>query len=103
MRAADKFNQIYHTDPVYHTFTPYRICPMGAHSDHQYGKITGLAIDKGIHIGAKFTGTADVLIDRYKNRSFIDRLLNRQPDDSDLQIDSKPKETYVLEAEKQDE
>lgn len=50
MRAADKFNQIYHTDPVFHTFTPYRICPMGAHSDHQYGKITGLAIDKGIHI-----------------------------------------------------
>ena len=50
MRAADRFNQIYHVDPTYHTFTPYRICPMGAHSDHQYGKITGLAIDKGIHI-----------------------------------------------------
>ena len=48
--------------------------------------------------------TADrLLIDRYKNRSFIDRLLNRQPDDSDLQIESKPKETYVLEAEKTDE
>ena len=48
--------------------------------------------------------TADrLLIDRYKNRSFIDRLLNRQPDDSDLQIDSKPKETYVLEAEKQED
>ena len=31
-------------------FTPYRICPIGAHSDHQFGKITGLAIDKGIHI-----------------------------------------------------
>jgi len=50
MRAADRFNEIYHVDPTYHTFTPYRICPMGAHSDHQYGKITGLAIDKGIHI-----------------------------------------------------
>lgn len=50
MRAADKFNEIYHADPSFHTFTPYRICPMGAHSDHQYGKITGLAIDKGIHI-----------------------------------------------------
>ena len=46
--------------------------------------------------------TADrLLIDRYKNRSFIDRLLNRQPDDSDLRIDS-PKETYVLEAEKEE-
>jgi len=31
-------------------FCPYRVCPIGAHSDHQYGKITGFAIDKGIHI-----------------------------------------------------
>lgn len=30
-------------------FCPYRICPIGAHVDHQYGRITGLAIDKGIH------------------------------------------------------
>lgn len=39
-----------------------------------------------------------LLIDRYKNRSFLDRLLNRIPDDTDLKIDE-PKETYVLEAE----
>ncbi|MBO5370853.1 MAG: GHMP kinase, partial [Clostridia bacterium] len=32
------------------TFCPYRICPIGAHIDHQYGVITGFAIDKGIHI-----------------------------------------------------
>ncbi len=32
------------------TFCPYRICPIGAHSDHQYGKITGIAIDKGITV-----------------------------------------------------
>ena len=31
-------------------FCPYRICPVGAHSDHQYGKILGMAIDKGITI-----------------------------------------------------
>ena len=31
-------------------FCPYRISPLGAHIDHQYGKINGLAIDKGIHI-----------------------------------------------------
>ena len=30
------------------TFTPYRICPLGAHVDHQWGKATGFAIDKGI-------------------------------------------------------
>ncbi|AMK16219.1 hypothetical protein [Methanobrevibacter olleyae] len=43
-----------------------------------------------------------LLIDRYKNRSFIDRLFNRLPDDADLKIDNPPKETYVLEAEKED-
>ena len=32
------------------TFCPYRISPLGAHIDHQYGKINGMAIDKGIHI-----------------------------------------------------
>ena len=31
-------------------FCPYRICPLGAHSDHQYGLISGFAIDKGIKI-----------------------------------------------------
>ena len=31
-------------------FCPYRVCPIGAHVDHQYGKITGLAIDKGIDV-----------------------------------------------------
>lgn len=31
-------------------YCPYRICPLGAHSDHQFGKITGFAIDKGVRI-----------------------------------------------------
>lgn len=29
-------------------FCPYRVCPLGAHVDHQFGKVTGFAIDKGI-------------------------------------------------------
>jgi galactokinase/galacturonokinase len=29
-------------------FTPYRVCPIGAHVDHQYGLITGFALDKGV-------------------------------------------------------
>ena len=43
-------------------FCPYRICPIGAHSDHQLGKITGVAIDKGIHIayGPKTTGIVEL-------------------------------------------
>ena len=50
MRCAEKFQSIYGKEPQGIAFCPYRICPIGAHSDHQYGKVTGLAIDKGIHI-----------------------------------------------------
>lgn len=31
-------------------FCPYRICPIGAHSDHQLGRIIDLAVDQGIHM-----------------------------------------------------
>ena len=43
-------------------FSPYRICPIGAHSDHNLGKITGFAIDKGIHIAysAKHNGVVEM-------------------------------------------
>lgn len=50
MNCEEKFSEIYKKDPEGLEFCPYRICPIGAHVDHQYGKITGLAIDKGIHI-----------------------------------------------------
>lgn len=29
-------------------FAPYRICPLGAHIDHQSGPVTALAIDRGV-------------------------------------------------------
>lgn len=32
------------------SFCPYRVCPLGAHIDHQYGVVSGFAIDKGIEI-----------------------------------------------------
>ena len=50
MRCEERFYEIYKKDPAGITFSPYRICPIGAHSDHNLGKITGFAIDKGIHI-----------------------------------------------------
>ena len=28
--------------------SPYRICPLGAHVDHQLGRVTGLPLDRGI-------------------------------------------------------
>ena len=34
----------------YHIFCPYRVCPLGAHVDHQHGLVTGFAIDKGVDL-----------------------------------------------------
>ena len=31
-------------------FSPYRICPLGAHVDHQHGLVSGFAIDKGVEL-----------------------------------------------------
>ena len=50
MSCVTEFQKLYGRDPEGVSFCPYRVCPIGAHSDHQHGKITGLAIDKGIHI-----------------------------------------------------
>lgn len=53
MKCQEKFEQIYGREPELLSFCPYRICPIGAHSDHNLGKITGFAIDKGIHIACR--------------------------------------------------
>lgn len=62
MNAVEFFENIYKKPPKSVAFTPYRICPLGAHSDHQLGKITGFAIDKGIHIayGPKQNGVVEL-------------------------------------------
>ena len=61
---------------TYHIFAPYRVCPLGAHVDHQHGLVSGFAIDKGVdlwfnptddgrvHLTSKtFPGTVDLRID----------------------------------------
>ena len=62
MTAFEAFEKIYKKQPQYTAFTPYRVCPIGAHSDHQLGKITGFAINKGIHIayGPKENGVIEI-------------------------------------------
>ena len=37
-------------DYQYHIYAPYRVCPLGAHVDHQHGLVTGFAINKGIDL-----------------------------------------------------
>lgn len=34
----------------HHIFSPYRVCPLGAHVDHQHGLVTGFAINKGVDL-----------------------------------------------------
>lgn len=62
MTAYEAFERTYKKEPKYTAFTPYRVCPIGAHSDHQLGKITGFAINKGIHIayGPKENGVIEI-------------------------------------------
>lgn len=50
MKCVEVYRELYHQEPFDVAFCPYRISPLGAHIDHQYGKINGLAIDKGIHM-----------------------------------------------------
>ncbi len=50
MRCEERFFEIYGKLNEGLSFCPYRVCPLGAHSDHQHGRITGLAIDHGVHI-----------------------------------------------------
>ena len=62
MKCVSEFQNLYRRDPDGVSFCPYRVCPIGAHSDHQLGKITGLAVDQGIHMayGKKTTGIVEI-------------------------------------------
>lgn len=77
----EEFKKIYNKENKYESFCPYRVCPVGAHSDHQYGHVTGFALDKGIHIlyninesediyvnSKNFDGTEHFIISHIKNK-----------------------------------
>ena len=48
-------------------FAPYRLCPLGAHTDHNLGLVTGFAIDKGIRFAfcAEESGRIDAVSAQY--------------------------------------
>lgn len=47
-------------DALYRLFAPYRICPLGAHVDHQHGLVSGFAFDSGIEFLFSATETGKV-------------------------------------------
>lgn len=71
MKSIKQFNEIYHREVQAISFCPYRICPIGAHVDHQYGLITGLAIDKGVSIayGPKKNGVVELSSLQFEKRA----------------------------------
>lgn len=67
----ESYRSVYKKPPLHTAFTPYRICPIGAHSVHQLGKVTGFAIDKGIHIayGPKENGVIEIKSIQFDKRA----------------------------------
>jgi len=71
MEYLEAFEKIY-TRPAEHTaFTPYRVCPVGAHSDHQLGLVTGFAINCGINLafGPKENGVIEIQSLQFEKRA----------------------------------
>ena len=62
MKYIQLYEKYYHKEPEGIAFCPYRISPLGAHIDHQFGKINGMAINKGILIAysAKHNGVIEL-------------------------------------------
>lgn len=71
MNCKDKFRAMYHKEAESIAFCPYRICPIGAHSDTNLGKVTGLAIDRGIHIAysPKLNGVVELCSLQFDKRA----------------------------------
>ena len=71
MRCEEVFFDTYGRSPDGLSFCPYRICTLGAHIDHQYGKINGFAIDRGIHMawGKKTNGVIELLSLNFPKRA----------------------------------
>lgn len=71
MKCEQVFEQTYQRAPIDTAFCPYRICPLGAHVDHQMGMINGFAIDKGIHIayGPKKNGVVELMSLNFPKRA----------------------------------
>ena len=64
-QTITELSQAYRTffgkgDALYQLFSPYRICPLGAHVDHQHGLVTGFAFNSGIDFLFSATETGKV-------------------------------------------
>ena len=60
--CEEKFVEIYGREPM-QAFCPYRVCPLGAHIDHQFGVVHGFALNYGVHMayGIKKGGIVELV------------------------------------------
>lgn len=58
-------------------FCPYRVCPIGAHIDHQFGVVSGFAIDKGIEIEYEKTLDGSVILTSSDFEKTVEFAVNR--------------------------
>ena len=71
MNCSKHYFSTYKREPDGIAFCPYRICPLGAHSDHQLGKVTGMAINAGVYIayGVKQNGVVELTSMQFDKRA----------------------------------
>lgn len=50
MQAVQLYRETYRSEPLDAAFCPCRVCPIGAHVDHQHGLVTGMALDRGVRL-----------------------------------------------------
>lgn len=57
---------------IRHVYSPYRVCPVGAHIDHQHGHVTGFALDHGVDL--LYVPTETAVINLF-SRNFEEQVL----------------------------
>lgn len=62
MQLSERYKSIYQQTHADHVFCPYRVCPLGAHVDHQYGLVTGFAIDRGVELLYSPTSDGSIVV-----------------------------------------
>lgn len=75
LKCVETYEELYHQEPFDVAFCPYRISPLGAHIDHQYGKINGLAngrmdlltVDESVRLNANMMVQFDGILDDLLN------------------------------------
>jgi len=61
-------------------FCPYRICPLGAHIDHQLGIVSGFAIDKGIEVEYEKTDDGSIVLTSAEFAKKVEFFTNTNPE-----------------------